>query len=403
MLTLKLGFRNIFRNKRRTIFTLLSMIVSFLLASVSIGWSDGSYGNIIDKFTRNIMGHIQIHNKSYVDNPSLYKTIDNPDKIIKVLKEDNRIENWSMRVYASGLGAGEEKSAGIRITGVDFKREDKVFHFGNKIVKGKIPENNKEVSIGKGLAKILRMKVGDSIVVLSQAADGSIANDRYKVVSIIDSGDEIIDRMSVYMNIDEARELFVLDNRIHEIAVVLKDRNDVDIVKNSLNKKINDKSVLVEKWQEFAKEFYRAMKADQAGMWYTLFIIILIVAITILNTVLMSVLERTREFGLLKALGTKPSKIVKMVIVEVLILSFIAIIIGSILSFGANSFLETHGYKIPEPFTYGGVKFEYMKGEVNLRTFVIPMITVIVSAFIVGIIPAIRASKIEPAKSMRFH
>jgi ABC-type lipoprotein release transport system permease subunit len=262
---------------------------------------------------------------------------------------------------------------------------------------------NHEVLLGKGLAKILKADLEDEIVVLSQGADGSIANDMYKIVGILDSGDEISDRASFYLHIKDAQELLVLEGRIHEIAVTVKHLRDVDKVTGILQESVNDPRLAVDPWQVFARSFYVAMKADKEGMWIMLVIIVLVVAVGVLNTVLMSVLERRREYGVLKAVGTKPGQIVKMVLAEVNILAVVCIIFGAAVGLLLNYLLSIHGLTLPEPISYGGMKFQYMQAEINARSFYIPTITVLLVATLVSLFPAFKAAKTEPARSMRIH
>jgi ABC-type lipoprotein release transport system permease subunit len=166
---------------------------------------------------------------------------------------------------------------------------------------------------------------------------------------------------------------------------------------------VNDPSVAVEPWQEFADQFYKAMQADRKGMWITLFIIILIVAVGVLNTVLMTVLERTREYGVLRAIGVRPFQVTRLVLYEVALMAILSVVVGSALSLAANYYLSVHGFSLPEPIMYGGVEFSRMYSEINLRSFTIPAVTVMLSAILVGIFPAIRAARTEPAKAMRDH
>ncbi|MFB0565791.1 MAG: ABC transporter permease [Candidatus Aminicenantaceae bacterium] len=405
MLILKMAFRNILRQRRRTILTGLSMMIGFVLAVIFIGWSDGAYNNIIDTFTRNRLGHIQIHEKTYLDRPSLYKTIDEASNIDKTLDNTKSIQSWSHRLYSAGLASVGEKSAGVQIIGIDPLKETKTTQFNTKIIEGRnfSPLPSKEVIIGKGLAEILKAKVDDEIVIISQAADGSIANDLYKIIGLSSSGDDISDRVSFYLHIRDAQELLVLEGRIHEIAITVKKLGDVTKINSLLTEKIKVPELSVATWQVFAKAFYDAMKADQAGMWWMLIIIVIIVAVGVLNTVLMSVLERRREYGVLKAVGTKPSHIIRLVLLEVIILAIFCLIIGTGLGLAANSFLSTHGISYGQAFTYGGMKFETMYAEVNVRSFTIPAVTVFISAILVSLFPAIKAAKTEPAKTMRIH
>jgi len=419
MIMLKIAFRNIFRQKRRSILTALSMFGGFVLAAFFIGFSEGTYNGIIDTFTRSQMGHIQVHHLDYLDRPSLYKTIDNLPELEGILGQIDKVDSWAPRLYSAGLASVSEKSAGVRIIGIDPAKEDRTTKFHEKIKEGAMfsTASTNEVIIGKGLAKLLKGGVGDDVVVVSQAADGSIANDRYKIVGIVDTGDEIGDRANFYLPLAAAQELLVLEGRVHEIAVTVKSLHEVDSVDKTLVKKLAafnspsdsnpganaNASLAVEPWQVFARSFYIAMKADKAGMWITLLIIVLVVAVGVLNTVLMSVLERRREYGVLKAVGTKPGQIVKMVLLEVNILAVICIVFGAALGLLINYIFSVHGIAIPEPITYGGMKFQHMFTEINAMSFYIPAVTVLVSATLVSLLPALKAAHTDPARSMRIH
>lgn len=405
MLMLKIAFRNIFRQKRRTILTALSMFGGFVMAAFFIGWSDGMYNNIIDMFTRNQMGHLQVHHKDYLDRPSMYKTVDNLPEIDRVLKDMEAVESWTPRLYSAGLASVGEKCAGVRIIGIDPLQEDRTTDFQKKVTQGRMFSKSPagEVIIGKGVAKVLNAQLEDEVVIVSQAADGSIANDIYRIVGIVDSGDEIGDRTAFYLPLDTAQELLVLEDRVHEVALTVQHLDDVRGVNHQLQQKIDNPKLSVEPWQVFARSFYIAMKADKEGMWIMLVIIVMVVAIGVLNTVLMSVLERRREYGVLKAVGTKPSQIVKMVLMEVNILGIVCIVAGTAVGLLLNYIFSVHGYSLPEPLTYGGMKFQHMLAEINARSFYIPAITVIISATLVSLFPAVKAARTDPARSMRMH
>ena len=269
------------------------MFVGFVLATVFIGWSDGTYNNIIDKFTRNNFGHIQIHEKSYLDKPSLYKTINNFSEIEKRIKKIKNIDSWAPRIYSAGLASVKEKSTGVRIVGVDPKNEIKTTGFDRKVTEGRSfsESENNETLIGKGLANTLKAKLNDELVIVTQGADGSIANDLYNIVGIVEMGDDVSNRTALYLNIKDAQELLVLENRIHEIAITVNSLKHVLKISENLKHLIQEPELAIAPWQVFARSFYAAMKADQEGMYYTLIIIVLVVAVGVLNTVLTMVLE----------------------------------------------------------------------------------------------------------------
>jgi len=398
-----MAFRNLFRHKRRTILTASSMIVGFLLGAFFIGWADGSYNYIIDTFTRYRMGHIQIHKKGYLDKPSLYKTIDDVQNIANILEKRKRIESWTPRVFSAGLVSVEDESAGAEIIGVHPRKEEQTTNFDQKVIKGEYFSSSPshEALLGKGLAQLLNAQIGEDIIIVSQAADGSIANDRYNIKGLVDMGNEAANRSSFYLHIKDAQELLVLDQKIHEIALTLNQLRDVEKMTILLQNNIQDPEISVESWREFAKTFYRAMKADKEGMWISLVVVILVVAIGVLNTVLMSVLERRREYGVLKALGTKPNHVFRLVLTEVTIMALICIVIGGGLGFAVNSYFAHQGISLGQPLTWGGMEIKVLKGEINLRSFVIPAVTILLTASLVSVFPALHAARTEPARIMR--
>jgi putative ABC transport system permease protein len=405
MLTLRIAWRNIFRQKRRTVLTVLTMFGGFTLSAISIGWADGTYNRIIDMLTRNRLGHIQIHAKGYLDRPSLYTWIQNYEEIGDKIQHLKWVEAWAPRLYSAGLASVADKSAGVRIVGIDPERESAATRFEKKVVEGRSfsPAPSHEVILGKGLARTLAAKTGDEVVIVSQGADGSIANDLYTLVGIVESSDPILDQSAFYLNLKDAQDLLVLGDAIHEMAIVVTKLNRVSRATREIQLALDDPRLDVAPWQEFARSFYVAMQADKEGNWIMLFIVVLIVAIGVLNTVLMTVLERTREYGVLRALGTRQVQVFRLVIYEVAIMALIGLVIGLGLSLLANHQLSIHGIAMPHAFRYGGMEFTHYYSEVNARSLYIPAITVFLSAMMVSVFPALRAARIAPARALRTH
>ena len=308
-------------------------------------------------------------------------------------------------MYSAGLGSVDEKSTTVHIIGIDAVREVAATRFDKKIIDGRVisAQPAREAVLGKGLARILSATVGGEIVIVSQGADGSIANDLYEIVGVAESGDDGSDRMACYLHIRDAQELLVLEGRSHEIVVIVSNINRVHKITKAIEAGLDNSTLDVAPWQVVAKAFYRAMQADKQGDTIGRIIIMLIVAIGVLNTVLMSVLERTSEYGVLKAVGTKPGQIFWLVIYEVLIIAIGSIVVGAVFGAAANHLLSIYGITMPQEFTYGGIKFQTMYAEVNLRSLIIPAITVVLSAGIVSIFPALKAACILPARAMRAH
>lgn len=405
MLTLRLAFRNTLRQKRRTLLTVLSMLGGLVLAAISIGLAEGSYNNVIRLFTGLKLGHVQVHAADYLDRPSLYKTIDNYLAVGKMIDSLEGTAFWAPRLYSAGLASVGEKTIGVRIIGIDPVREQRATRFDKKVIDGRnfSEEPAPEALLGKGLAAVLTASPGDSVVIVSSAADGSIANDIYEVVGIIESGDELDDRSAFYLQLEVAQELLVLDQRVHEIAVIAEELDDVAGITEQIRERLDGTDLTAAPWQEFAKSFYRAMQVDKRGNYVSLAVIILIVAVGVLNSVLMTVLERTREYGVLRAMGTRPYQILRLVLYEVAAMAIISVVVGTAVSVPVNHLLSIYGIPMPFSYTYGGVEFSRLYCEVNMASVLIPIATVVTAAMLVSAFPAVKAARVAPARAMRTH
>jgi len=403
-LIVRIAFRSLFRQSRRSVLTLLTMLGGFILCSASIAWMDGAYNDVIDQFTRTRLGHIQIHQKEYRERPKLQRNIRDAAAVGATIDADPRIEGWTWRLYTAGLGSVGTRSAGVQCIGIDPTRENHATEFDQQVKEGRpidAAAGGYEALLGRGLARRLSAAPGDTLVILSQGADGSLANDLFRIVGIVESGNSLADQASVYLHIADAQELLVLEGRVHEMVLVAHSPRHLFELARDLSAAIDRSDLAVEPWQVFAKSFYDAMVQDQNGAWISLLVIMLLVSVGVLNTVLMSVLERTREYGLLIAMGTRPGEIMRMVLSEVLILATFSIVLGAVCSLGVNYMLTLHGISLPETLTYGGVEFRVMHAELNRRSFWIPGSVVLASAFLVAIIPALRAAHVAPAQAMR--
>lgn len=401
MFFIKLAFRNIFRQKRRSLFTMLSIMGSFVLCSMAIGLVYGTYGKVIDTFTRGHSGHVQIHAPGFLERPSLFKNIKEWKDFPSIIDKHSEVVGQAPRVIGSVLLSLGEKTTGAKIFGINPEKEAITTSVMNKISTGHqiSPESNNDIILGNALAKILSAKIGDSIILMTQAADGSMSNDSFNVVGILSEASDAMESRHAYIHIEKAQEFLVLGNRIHEYVIALKSYEDAQDIAAKLSLEI--KNVEVSPWQEIEAEFYKAMKADQTGIWINLGIMLFIVSIGVLNTVLMTILERTREFGILKAIGTRPSSIFIMVIIETAILAFVSIGVGLFFALFINYQLSIIGIPYPMPIEIGGMALHHLYGQVAFFNIWVPALVVTLSSVGVSIIPAIRAAQIIPVKAIR--
>ena len=408
MLMLKLAFRNILRNKRRTILTMLSMFGGYFLMVFSLSVQMGSYEQIIDFFTRDATGHVQISEVGYQDKPTLYKHVPNDGEFYEGLMSVEGVEQATSRIISGALAYGETKSFPVQVIGVDVDREADLSFIKGKVREGAyfsaLPDADGyyQAMVGGAVAQQLKLAVGDELILVSQGADGSMANDIYLVSAILGTKESAESR-NVYLPMAAAQDFFVMQNQAHFWAVLTDSYHNSEALEARLASWLENEADDIESvtWKIVSKEFYEAMQADIEGGYVAYYVIVFLVCIGVLNTVLMSVLERTGEFGVLKAIGTSPTRLFTLIVTETMMLALFSCIAGFLAVIPLNIWLAGTGFAIPEPVEFSGVVMSHMQGTWAPAVFYEPALIILISTFLVSLIPARRAAKIIPVDAMR--
>ena len=404
MLMWKLAFRNIFRQRRRSILTALSMTGGYVLCVLSFSLTEGSYNNVIKIFIEDHTGDIQIHSKDYLTRPKIHKNIDDKAAVERVLNQSEFVRSYTKRVFSPGLAYVGNKNTPVKIVGIDPDLESDTSRLADKVKQGKYFNNQPnddgyfKAMIGVSAATSLQLNIGDELILISQGADGSIANDIFIIGAIVGSRSSR-DSATVYLPLNAAHDFLTLYGKSHQYALVLNDSSEVIAATQSIQAQLPAFSV--SPWMVVEETFYKTMQADKEGNQFSLFIIVFIVFIGVLNTVLMSVLERTHEFGVLKAIGSRPATITVMILLETTLLAFLSVVAGIILAIPIIYWFANVGFAMPEPIDMGGVAFQHMTGEFSLQIFLLPMLFILSFAIVVAILPGIRAARVLPTEAMR--
>jgi len=258
--------------------------------------------------------------------------------------------------------------------------------------------------IGFSLAKNLQLTIGDELVLISQGIDGSIANDIFEITAIVGDASSY-ERMNVYISISAMREFLSMQggeqSQVHELAIILSSQSQARSFALKTLQLQGNNNLSVQPWQVVESSFYNSMQADKKGSYVSMGIIIFIVSIGVLNTILMGTLERTREFGVLKAIGTRPLAVFNLIMLESFVLAIVSCLIGLVLALPVCIWLASSGIPMPEPIDMGGIIFDTMLGEVSWFVVLLPSVVVITSTLLVSFIPAIRAANISPLKALQ--
>lgn len=411
-ITLTLAWRNVWRNRRRTLLTLLTVMIGCAMIIFFNSIAKGGHDQMIEDAIGLNTGHLQIHEKGFWDNRTIDYAFQPPVPVLNYLRVSPYIEGASKRVLAGGLLAFQDTTRGILIQGIDPLQEAQVSRIHTKIRPGGrflTEHDSTHVIIGSTLAKNIHARVNDTIAVISQGFDGSIAAERLTIVGIFDSGNPDFDRELILMPLAQAEITFSMMGYIHSLTIRLTDSRHVPAVRQDLLKltapgEPDDAALEVMGWEELMPELVQFIVMDDVGGYIFDFILFMIVSFGILNTVQMSVFERTREFGVMLSLGTRPRLITRMVLIESTLISLIGIALGVALGYGISLYFKIHPIdysKFSEEIALWGVSTTLYPADTTMLNIVVTSLLIFGLAAVFSVFPARRAARLNPVEAIR--
>lgn len=404
---LTLAWRNLWRNKRRTLITITAVVFATWFIIVMRGIQLGTYDDNITFSLNLFSGYAQLQQPGYLENPSLQKCFRFDAAMRRALDQDPRVKGYAARVYADGLLSFGDNSQGAAIFGIEPEVERRVTRLVKQLREGRMPASSSaaEIVVGKTMLDNLRAKVGDEIVMLAQGYDGALGNAKYRIVGTVRTGLIDFDRSAVFMGLEALQELVTMHGKVNVVAVALHDLHDVDSFTADMNARIDTAAVRALPWPEVMPDLKQAIDMDNYSSILFLGILLIVVAFGILNTVLMSVTERFKEFGILLALGMPQRRLVSLVLFETVFITLLGMIIGNLLGLGVNWYLSI------EPIVFSGDFAEMyeqygflpqMRSTVLVSSFVNTSFSVLVISLLSVLYPLHRVYKLEPLKGIRY-
>ncbi len=400
---LGIGMRSIGRNHRRTLVTTGAMGLAGFIMIFYSALMAGLFATMERNALTMELGDLQIHPEGYRRDPTLYATIPDPGAIERTLDAEGY--RSAHRLYAFGLAAVGQSSAGVQIRGYDVAREDTVTEIHRHLDAGEwlSPSDPKGVVIGRKLARTLRAKVGVEVVLVSQAADGSMANDLYRVRGILKSVGDAIDRGGLLMVESAFRELMVLPEGAHEIVVVRPDRDvPLDDAEKVVAAAAPGEEVLT--WRKLQPALAKMLDLSGASSLFMLLVTYAAIAMVVLNATLMSVFERIREFGVMKALGVTPLQVALVVLVEVMTQAALAVLVAVTFGVAVSLYYQAHGIDlsaIANDMSFSGVAIDPIwYCRLNATSVVVPVVSLFVMVGLAALYPGLKAALIRPVEAI---
>jgi ABC-type lipoprotein release transport system permease subunit len=402
---LQLAWRNIWRNTRRTVIILTAVVIGVwsmvLLGSLMRGIAVGMIKNGISTLT----GHIQIHHRGYRNDPTIENSITDATVVENALKETlPEGASWTARVRVNAVAGNARNSSGVTLVGIDPSSEAKVSFIGSAVSQGRYlnPDDRNGIVIGEALMKKFDTRPGHKLVLMSQDTHGEIASRAFRIVGIFRAEMEATEKQFVFVVRKESQKMLGLGNGISEFSILLPGKPDNTEVYDRLTTALPSAQLEVNTWRELLPFQTAYLKILDGFMWIWYLVVFVAMGFGIVNTTLMAVFERMREFGLLKALGMKPWWILREVLTESFFLLILGMIIGNLLAFICIFALARSGIDLSALAAgaeYAGMT-RVIYPAIALKDVLISNLVVLFLGILVSAYPAVKAARFTPVEAL---
>ena len=403
----KIAWRNIYRNKKRSLITITSIFAALFLIIFMRALQFGFYDNLIKTVVESYAGYVEVHAKGFWDNQNLENSMVVNNELIKNIKSVNGVENTVERLQSFSLISTGEKTRGGVINGVVIEDEQKITDWNKNIIDGSFQLERNEIIIAKGIAEYFDLQIGDSLILYGQGYRGMMAAGKYPVKGIIDLKNPNLNKLGIFMTLESARDYVSSDNISTHIIIDKRQYYSEDKILNDLENILSsDYEVMT--WKETLPEIEQTITADSAGGLIMAFILYIIVVFGMFGTVLMMTEERKYEFGVLISIGMSRIRLFSIILVETVILSMIGVVLAILVTYpisyyfylnpinivtlmgeGADVMIEEFGFDPVVPFSISlDIPFSH---ALIIFTF----------SLLISVYPAIRIFRLNPVKSMK--
>jgi ABC-type lipoprotein release transport system permease subunit len=330
---IKIAWRNLWRNKRRTLLTITSVLFALFLALIVRSMQLGSYSSMVESAVKTSTGYIQVHEKGYWADKSIDNTFKTSPELEKKILENPNVTEITPRLESFALLSSGKQTKGAAVIGTRPGIENEISGLKNRVVSGEyLQDNDQAILIAEGLAQYLKVEVGDTVVLLGQGYHGVTAAGAFPVKGIIRFVQPDMNNTMTYIPLALAQELYATPGRLTSLSIMVADPDKISKTRAELGR-IDPDNLEIMLWKEMLVELVNGIEGDNINGLFMLGILYVVVGFGILGTILMTTMERRREFGIMVAVGMRRYKLAIIVFFETLIISIIGIIAGVITSF----------------------------------------------------------------------
>ncbi len=405
MITFKIGVRSVTRNRRRTLVTVAAMAFGGIIMVIYSALFEGFFYTLERNAVGMDLADVQVHAKGYRRDPDLYTRIDDADAIAQRLRA--RGLGVTTRLFGYGLAAAEASAAGVTFRGLDPVHEGDATRLPTALSAGRwlSADDPKGVVLGRRLTRTLNVEVGSEVVVMSQAADGSMANDLYRVRGILKGVNDAVDRGGFLMTQSAFRQLLAVPTGVHEI-VVRRPAKTMTLLQAKDTVAAASPEYETVTWKELQPVLAQSLQTSFASQLFLMIIMYVAIAMLVLNATLMSVFERIREFGIMKALGVTPVQVISVILIEVLGQAVLACAVAAGVGIPIAMWLAQHGIDLSafmEGTSAFGVALDPVwYAVVSPQSILVPIGSLVVIAVVAAAYPGLRAAWMGPLDAIHY-
>ena len=399
-----IAWRNLWRNRRRTWLSAGAVAFAVGLTAFTMAVQVGSYGTQIEAATAFFAGHLQVQREDFIERSRFEHTIAEATPLVRTLEARPDVLSVAPRVEAFALASAEERSYGAQVLGVDLQRERRTVRFFNRLAEGRMAQQPGEVAIGSALARNLGVGVGGEVVLLGAGKEGGVAAMVATVTGIFNTGLIDFDRSLMVAPIAAVQDAFGLGDEVHTLAVRTADVANSREVAAALNAELPP-GVVARSWQAVLPEVSQSIEVDSLGGVLVHAIIMTVVTFSVVNTFIMTIFERTREFGMLRAIGMRPGAIMGMVQLEAVCIWLLGIGLAFALAGPVIVWLSVHGFHIGDAMSElienGLFLPDRVHAKVNAAVLLTAPLVMLAGVQVAAFIPSLRIRRLRAVVALR--
>ena len=403
----KIAWRNIYRNKKRSLITITSVFAALLLIILMRALQFGFYDKLIETVVESYAGYVEIHADGFWDNQSLDNSMQVDQQLLDDIQSVEGVENIVQRLQTFSLISVGEKTKGGVINGINLSEEQKITDWNKKMVSGSFDLSDNEIIIAKGIAEFFDISENDTLILYGQGYRGMMAAGKYPVKGVIDLKNPDLNKIGLFMTMESVRNYVSSDEISTHIIIGKEKYYDEGKIVEDLGLILSD-DYEVMTWKETLPEIEQTITADSAGGLIMAFILYVIVVFGMFGTVLMMTEERKYEFGVLISIGMSRIRLFGIILVETIILSMVGVVLAVMVTYpisiyyninpidmailmgdGANQMIEEMGFSPMIPMS--------ISWDIPLSHSLV----IFIFSLLISIYPAIKISKLNPVKSMK--